>query len=405
MTGIRASRAARSRAARAAALVVALGCAAAGAVAAPRVPRDDGEVLERLALTRNDPVRREEAALREALRRDSRDLPVAVRLARLHMARSRRESDPRQLGQAQAALMPWWDQAQPPVPVLLLRATLRQTAHQFMPALRDLRQVVEREPANAQGWLTLAAVEQVRGSLDEARASCRRLGAIAPPLVTVTCIAGVEGANGHAAPAYTALSAWLARDASQDASTRAWAVTLQAELAERLGRDTEADLSFRSAIALDPSDAYARAAYADFLLDRFRAPEVLRLIDRDTPSDPLLLRYVLAARAAGQSSHASADAERLRERFEASRARGDTVHLREEARFVLAFDGDAGRALRLALDDWAVQKEPADARIVLECANAARRPDAAAEVVAWLGRTHLESARLDALVRALGHPR
>lgn len=382
------------------AFALACGLFVAATSAAPRIPSDDGEVLERLATKRSDPVRREEEALRASLERDPRDLATAVRLARLHLGRARSESDPRQLGQAQAVLAPWWQAHDPPTDVLLLRATLRQTAHQFEPALADLRAATARDPRNAQAWLTLATVQQVTGDPVGAMASCRRLVPLVPAMVAVPCMAGVAGATGHARESYEALAAvGPALHASTEIG--AWVATLQAELAERLGDAVAADRAYRQALSADPADAYARAAYADFLIDQGRAREVVELIPAATPSDPLLLRYVLAARAVRREG-ADRDATRLRDRFAASWARGDRVHLREEARFALQVDRDPARALELARANWAVQKEPADARVLLEAALAAGQPEAARETAAWLARTHLESPILARLAAAVG---
>jgi hypothetical protein len=58
-------------------------------------------------------------------------------------------------------------------------------------------------------------------------------------------------------------------------------------------------------------------------------------------------------------------------------------------------------ALALALANFAVQREPADVRLVLAAALAAGRPDAAAPVLAWLERSGLEDVATDRLVRQL----
>jgi len=50
--------------------------------------------------------------------------------------------------------------------------------------------------------------------------------------------------------------------------------------------------------------------------------------------------------------------------------RGDVVHRREEARYRLALAGDPGGALALARDNWAVQREPADLRVLADAARA-----------------------------------
>ena len=61
----------------------------------------------------------------------------------------------------------------------------------------------------------------------------------------------------------------------------------------------------------------------------------------------------------------------LAARFEAARARGDSLHRREEARFRLAIENDARAALALARENWSVQREPADLRVLREAAHAA----------------------------------
>ena len=85
--------------------------------------------------------------------------------------------------------------------------------------------------------------------------------------------------------------------------------------------------------------------------------------------------------------------------------RGDTSHRKEESRFALALQGDAPRALALARENWAEQREAADARILLEAALAARDAAAAAPVLQWLADSGFESVVLQSLaarVRELG---
>ena len=383
-----------------------VGCAAVliafigSAFASPRVPADDSEILERLAVKPGDPFRAETAALREFLAREPRNVESAARLARLHIDRARSDSDPRQLGQAQAALAAWWNETDPPPRIQLLRATIRQSNHDFAAALADLARVTQREPGNAQAWLTLATVQQVTGDSAASRSSCRRLAAIAPPLVLVTCLASIEGANGNAGAALQGLSALLNASSSEPAAVRGWATTLEAELAERLSKTTEAEAHFKRALIVDPADGYAIAAYADFLLDEGRPREAMSLVGPDTASDPLLLRYVIAARSAA-AGDADSQTRKLAERFAASRARGDRVHLREEARFTLEVLKEPAKALELARENWKVQKEPADARIALEAAVAARDPESVREVLQWLAATRLEGRRIAVLASTL----
>jgi len=123
---------------------------------------------------------------------------------------------------------------------------------------------------------------------------------------------------------------------------------------------------------------------------------VATLLRDQTRADNLLLRLALAERSLG-SPAATAHVEALRDRFASSAQRGESLHLREESRFVLAVENDPQRALALAAANWKVQREPADLRVLLEAALAANDPAAAAPALAFLDATHLEDRALTGL--------
>jgi hypothetical protein len=133
------------------------------------------------------------------------------------------------------------------------------------------------------------------------------------------------------------------------------------------------------------------------LLDQSQPQEVTALLRDKTRADPLLLRYALALKLQ-HSKELQPQVDQLRDRFEASRLRGDRVHIREEARFTLHLLNDPQTALKLAQENWQVQKEPADLRILLESALAAQ--DAASTETArdWMKSSGLEDAQLERLL-------
>jgi len=161
-----------------------------------------------------------------------------------------------------------------------------------------------------------------------------------------------------------------------------------------------AEKAFRDALALGVADVYLQAAYADFLLDRGRAADVLVLLKDAGRADVLLLRLALAAQATGDA-RAPRLAQTLGERFDAARLRGNTSHRKEESRYVLALKGDSAHALALAQQNWAEQREPADARILLEAALAARDDRAARPVLDWMAASGIESVALQGLAARL----
>jgi len=135
-------------------------------------------------------------------------------------------------------------------------------------------------------------------------------------------------------------------------------------------------------------------AVGDHLLDGGRGAEAAGRLGASIHRDGVLGRRAEAERGTGaEGTGRVAD---LRERVAASRLRGDAIHAREEARFALALDPNPARALALAQENWAVQKEPADARLLLEAALASNK-EAAQPVLDFLERAGTEDVHLDEL--------
>ena len=369
--------------------------------AAPFVPTSDAQVLQRVPARVGDSRVADLQALRAAWRTNPRDPALAVPLARRYVDEAAAEGDPRYVGYAQAALAPWWNEAAPPVDVRVQRAVLRQYGHQFTEALADLDAAVLAEPGNAEAWSWLAAIHMVRADYAAAARACAGLAPLTSALLAAGCQAPVDALTGRANAASIALAVALKANPKASPEERLWVQTRLAEIAERRGSLALAERAFKDALALGVPDVYLQAAYADFLLDNGRPQEVLTLLKDGARADVLLLRLALAAKAAGDA-RAQGWSRDLAARFAAARARGDSTHEKEEARFVLVLQGDPVRALALARSNYAVQREPADARILLEAAIAAGQPAAAAPVRDWLDSHRVESVLLRSLAGKLG---
>jgi tetratricopeptide (TPR) repeat protein len=336
-----------------------------------------------------------ELAARKALVASPEDVELAVSLARADLDRYRRFSDPRYLGRAQATLARWWKQTEPPADVQLLRATILQSTHEFGPARRDLDALVRRDPKNLEAHLTRAVVATITADYAAARESC---AALDPGRLRATCEAPLDGIAGRAADAYARLAVLDAHHGHGDAAVRGWTLSTMAELAIMLGRFADAERHLNEALVLDRGDVYARNLLADILMATNRLDEAAQLLEGREQIDSHLVRLAIL-----EHQRHGAEAPRLvaamRERIAAAAARGDRIHLREEARFALAVDGDRARALQLAIDNWNVQKELADARLLAETAAAARNPAAAEPVVSWMRETGVRDAWLQGALR------
>jgi hypothetical protein len=87
--------------------------------------------------------------------------------------------------------------------------------------------------------------------------------------------------------------------------------------------------------------------------------------------------------------------------FEVEEQRGEPVHRREQARYLLDIEHRPDAALRAAVENWKTQREPADILILLRAAQAAHRADAARPALKFIQQERLEDVRLEPAREAL----
>jgi predicted Zn-dependent protease len=374
----------------------ALGGAIGPARATPIVPHDDAQVIQVLPLKGSR--RAEERRLRRELLAHPQDAQRATQLARLHIEQARASGDPRQAGQALAALQGWPDPASAPSDVLLMQATVHQYLHEFDQAAALLERLVEREVRHPQAWLTLATVRRVQGRYADSDRACARLASIGVALYSGACLAENESLRGDSDRARERLKRLLADDRLNGA-TRNWLLTTQAELEERGGRVQAAEAAFRAALAASSDNNYTLIAYADHWIERGRYGEALAALQGQPRNDAVLLRLAIAGTLA-RAAHAPRDAAEMRERIAQANLRPEaqSVHAREQAMFALWVEGQPARALELARANVRTQREPIDLLVFARAAKAARQTDALREVAQLRAQIGLHDRRLDALL-------
>jgi tetratricopeptide (TPR) repeat protein len=367
---------------------------ASASSAAPYRPGDDATVL----VTVPPAASSTQTAFRtaqNALAANPNDLDLALEVARAAIRDGRASADPRRYGQAQAALAPWWSIPNPPMSVRVLRAIVRQSLHDFAGAEADLEAILRLDPRNGQARLTRAFVRQTVGSLADAKDDCRRLPPSVGALAAAVCWLRVQALTGSAASALERLDQVIKIYGQLDPLVLRWAQAVGADMAAMLGQTEAADLRFSEATA-NGGDIPTLVAFADHLLDTDRPAEVLTLLAGRSEADIVHLRLAIAGKRLNDP-RASQWSTLLADGFATAKAGGVQLHLREEARFELEVREDAATALGLALANWKVQKEPSDARLVLQAAVAANDPAAAADVLAFIEKTGLADTRLKPL--------
>ena len=366
----------------------------------PFIPATDSEVLEHLPFKASDPTTRELRNLRQELSVNPLDLDKAVALSQRYYQLALADGDPRFIGYAQAALGPWWEQAEPPVAVMVQRATLRQYSHDFERALEDLKLAIKLEPNNGAAWSLQAAIHMVQADYATARQDCEKLQGLASNLIVIACVATVDSLSGHAERAYNSLHQSYTASAGLPPREKLWVYTRLAEISDRLGRTGEADSYFQKALKLNIPDAYLLAVYAEFLLDENRNVDVVELLKGKERSDILLMRLALAEKALKLPKAKEHEAV-IKARFDAARLRGDKLHIQDEARFNLYFLNNTSEALRLAQENWLGQHEPSDARMLLEAALAAKDKTAAQPALDWLKQSRIEDRHFNKLLKQI----
>ncbi len=370
-------------------LILAL-CAAAlpGLVEAvtPLRPASDADVVERLpAITRVRPVPGNAAP----------DPEAAAQQARAAIATARQTGDARYWGRAQAALAPWWDRPDAPVPLAILQATVQQGRHAFGDARQVLVAALRRDPAQAQGWLDLATLDRLGGRYAQALQACEAVARAGALRYAQACHWETLSLQGQHAPARSGLERLAAQ--ATEPGERAWLVSLLAELEERAGRDAAALAAYRRSLQEAP-DLYTRIALADLLLRTGRPDEVLAVLRAQPDTDAVLLRQALAMRQQGDGGW-TALRDSLRERAAELQRRGDDAdaHAREQALAALWLHDDAPAALALARRNLALQREPIDWWLALHTAQRAGDAEALRVLRAELQTSGLVDQRLAAL--------
>lgn len=379
------------------AVLAALPATAASGPWQPRSDRDIVQVLPQRWLSST--TRRELAAAQAAWRAEPHAVERVQALAVLYLQQAQDSADPRWLGQALALLQPWHGQARVPASIRVLRARLAQHDHQFAQALQELQAVLKAEPRHEEALLLQASIHLVQGRPDAARSSCAALQTAQSLVLGLACMAQHDGLSGKGEAALQRLQQLRQLpQAGWTSDQQAWLALITADLAQRLRQSALAGQEWRRLQALAWQSAAVRAGLADWLLEQGEYRAVLRLAAA-APQDQALLLRVAQAQQALRLPQAAGSIRQLQDRFAAARLRGDSGHAREEARFALHVLHQPTLALLRAQENWQQQREPQDARLLVQAAFEAGQPAAADPVRQWQQATGLQDAALTSLLQ------
>ena len=267
----------------------------------------------------------------------------------------------------------------------MLEAELLQQRHQFAAALERLDRTLLHAPDDVRALALRANIQLVRGQFMNARRDCMALLAQGAGALGTGCVAEVLAGTGDLARAQTLLEPQLAAS-NATGPVHSWLFSIDADIADRRGDAARAESSWRAALKADQGNEPARAELADALIRRGAAREALALVDGAPATVALLLRKLQAQIWLGADAR-TATRRSLDERLEVDALRGERLHLREAAELTLRIDKEPAAALPLATENFEVQRETRDARLLHDAAVATADPVAGQTLTTWMAKS------------------
>jgi len=346
--------------------------------------------------------------LQTALYKQPDNVQLATQLARYYLQQSKDKGHDRDLYLflAQETLQLWWDQSNPPLEVLSLRAYLYQAQHQFSLARADLQLLLKKNPRHPNAAFSLAMLQQIQGDYAAALQSCRSLLVTRQLMLSTLCQASIKSVSGQAKKSYAILNILLKQMSAND-QWRQWTLATLADTASRLGKIDAAEHYFQQALAIPSQDAYLKVRYADFLLTQQRANDLLQQFSSIAEDKQLLLRQSYAA----QLLHKNANRQDFQDyathlkRYVSTQQQQSQKkpaqykqHAALWAYYYLNIDPQPQKALLFANMNWQHQKSNQDLHLLLHAALLTQDNKTLNTVKNWRKKTALEDIVLEHLL-------
>ncbi|KAA1260167.1 hypothetical protein LF1_27060 [Rubripirellula obstinata] len=374
--------------------------AGTGVAGEPFLPADDSVVLETLPDFLKG-GRKKFVEIQEQLRENPSDESLVQQAAALFIDAGEANSDPRFFGIARKILDPWWKRESVPGPILLLRARIKERDQLYNDAIVDLIKLNSQQPDDGRALISLARLYAMQGQYGQARDAAKQLEEIAGTVAYLICLIPIDVVTGNTKDALAAIEMISPDIESQHQFAITWLSITRANIAEIIGNTDQAERFYQAGLVNDPDHLDLKLAYADFLINQKRCETVGDLLKDHGDRNAVLLRVAIAAKVTGDEVVASQYTEKLTERLEAVRQRGDHPDRRISARCYLDLTNQPELALREALANWEVRRELEDSRLVLRAAVAAESPGDVREVKRFLRVARTEDVISEQLISQL----
>jgi Tfp pilus assembly protein PilF len=320
--------------------------------------------------------------------------------------------DARAYGRTLSILQRWPDGSQPPAMYHILLAAVLQHNHAFDEALSELQPITDARPnaansaAYMQALMMTAQIGLVTGDYARVAQSCEALRSAGRRSLYVNCQAQLDGVTGNARAALDLVDDTLRNSTQLNALDYQELFTTAAIINHRLGDTAQAESYYHRALRLAPDLGYLKVNFANLLLEQGRHNELIEWLSPqdDATLSPelsiLLARGLLARGTAADRQHADNLVTRLARDFELAFMRNEAIPHKEYAQYALHLVGQPEAALQAARENWSVQKEPSDTRLLASTAAASGDHATLSDVKQWIDRVGTEDTRLQEILTA-----
>jgi len=307
-------------------------------------------------------------------------------------------SDPRYIGYA-SAFVDNYLATNTNLEFKVLKASILQHDHKFNEAIDILNDVIKTNPVQSNARLLRASVLQVQAKYSQARKDCYSLLGKASHLITIACIAQVDGLTKNTQRNYNALKNILNRNnKSYSTDELSWSYDILAQLAMQLGDSIQAEQHYKQGLSISADNTALLNAYADLLINQKRYKEVTKILKNKQQDFTVLLRLAIAEKL---SSTGDTYKSQFRSRMNKMQATADLTHQREISAYYLYVEKNSQKALAYAIDNWQVQKELYDALLLLHCARENKSINTAQAVINWYTDNSISDTRLNKIIKEI----
>ena len=324
----------------------------------------------------------------------------------------------RAYGRTLSILHSWPERENKPVMYHILLAAVLQHNHEFDAALEQLQPVLAAETngtdrlspsqaqAQTQALMMQSQIGLVTADYALVKQSCNRLQDSARRPVFVNCQAQLDGVTGNTGAALTLIADTFRTGTDLNTLDYQELLTTAAVVAHRTGEQSQAEAYYQGAMRFAPDNNYLNVNYSNLLLEQSRFDELIALLSPDADSTMnaelrILLARALRARGTEDDREQAAEIiDVLTQEFELALMRNEAIPHKEFAQHSLYLVDSPVAALSAARENWMLQKEPSDTRLLAQAAVANDDQETLSEIEQWINDVGTQDVRLQAILTA-----